>query len=104
MTVFCLRITPIRPAKSARYPTTPNAAERQIMQTIPSFIDAHGLAQAFSVSISTIWNWNNPKSRHYRPDFPKPVKVSANATRWPAEEVAAYMAGLAAARNGEGSA
>ena len=70
------------------------------MQTIPNFIDVNGLAQAFSVSTSTIWNWNNPKSRHYRPNFPKPVKVSANATRWPADEVAAYMAELAVTREG----
>ena len=50
-----------------------------------SIIRPKQAAALFGVSLSTLWNWNNPKSRHYRPNFPKPVKVSANATRWPAD-------------------
>ena len=68
------------------------------MQTIPSFIDANGLAQAFSVSVSTIWNWNNPKHKQFRPDFPKPIKVSANATGWLQSELEDYLQKLAESR------
>lgn len=59
---------------------------------------AEAVAKAFGVSKSTVWNWCNPKSRHYRPDFPKPFKVSANATGWLASEISDYIAKLAASR------
>ena len=39
---------------------------------------ANQVAERIGVSRSTVWNWCNAKSRHYRPDFPRPFKVSAN--------------------------
>ena len=55
-------------------------------------------AAAFGVSVSTLWNWVNPKSRQHRPDFPKPIKVSANATGWLESEVSSYIQKLANSR------
>ena len=57
------------------------------------------LARRLSVSTATIWNMTNPKSRHYNPNFPKPVKVSANVTGWLENEIAAYLAECAAKRD-----
>lgn len=59
---------------------------------------AEGVAKSFGVSRSTIWNWCNPKSRHYKPDFPKPVKVSANVTGWLESEISGYIDQLAEKR------
>ncbi len=56
------------------------------------------LSRTFSVSKATVWNWVNPKSRHYRPDFPKPIKLSANITGWISSEIDEYISKLAAKR------
>lgn len=50
------------------------------------------------VSPSTIWSWCNPKGKHHRPDFPKPIKVSANVTGWLQSEIEAYLNELASQR------
>ena len=55
-------------------------------------------ARVMGVSRATIWNWVNPKSRHYCPDFPRPFKISANATGWLASEIDDYIGKLAAKR------
>ena len=55
-------------------------------------------ARVMGVSRATIWNWANPKSRHYRPDFPKPIKLSANITGWLSSEIEEYLNKLAAKR------
>ena len=55
-------------------------------------------ARVMGVSRATIWNWANPKSRHFRPDFPKPIKLSANITGWLASEIDDYIGKLAAKR------
>lgn len=59
---------------------------------------ADDTARALGVSRATIWNWANPKSRHFRPDFPKPIKLSANITGWLASEIDDYIGKLAAKR------
>ena len=59
---------------------------------------ADDTARALGVSRATIWNWANPKSRHYRPDFPRPFKISAHATGWLASEIDDYISKLAAKR------
>ena len=64
----------------------------------PCLIRAKDGAKRFNVSLATWWNWNNPKSRHYKPDFPKPIKVSANVTGWLENEVNAYIEKLAAGK------
>ena len=55
-------------------------------------------ARVMGVSRATIWNWVNPKSRHYRPDFPKPIKLSENITGWLSSEIEDYIGKLAAKR------
>lgn len=55
-------------------------------------------ARIMGVSRATIWNWANPKSRHYRPDFPKPIKLSASITGWLSSEIDEYISKLAAKR------
>lgn len=57
-------------------------------------------AAMFGVSLSTVWNWNNPKHKQFRPDFPKPIKVSANATGWLQSELEGYLQKLADNRQG----
>ena len=66
----------------------------------PRFIRAKEGAARFGVSVGTWWNLNNPKSRHYRPDFPKPIKIAANSTGWLESEISAYIEQLAATREG----
>lgn len=59
------------------------------------------VAERLGVSVATVWNMCNAKSRHYRPQFPKPFKVSANATRWLAQDVDNYIHQLATTANKE---
>lgn len=59
---------------------------------------ADDTARVLGVSRATIWNWANPKSRHYRPDFPKPIKLSDNITGWLSSEIEEYLNKLAAKR------
>ena len=56
------------------------------------------VASALGVSRATIWNWASPGNGHYRPDFPKPIKLSANITGWLSSEVDDYIDKLAAKR------
>lgn len=72
--------------------------------TAPTVLRAKEVARRLGLSTAAVWYKANPKSRHYRPDFPKPFKVSANVTGWLEREVNAYIEHLAAARNGEGKA
>lgn len=60
-----------------------------------SIIRPKQAAALFGVSLSTLWNWNNPKHRLYRPDFPKPFKISANTTGWLQSEIDGYIRKLA---------
>ena len=56
------------------------------------------LTPADPYAVGTWWNWNNPKSRHYRADFPKPVKIAANATGWLESEISDYIKKLSEKR------
>ena len=62
-------------------------------------IRAKELAELLSVSDTIIWNWVNPNNRRYRPNFPKPIKISANVTAWRENEIIAYLDQLAANRS-----
>ena len=59
---------------------------------------ADDTARALGVSRATIWNWANPKSRPFRPDFPKPIKLSEKITGWLSSEIEEYLNKLAAKR------
>ena len=77
-------------------------SQRKPIMTQPqktAIIRVKELAARLSVSTATIWNMTNPNSRHYNPDFPRPVKVSANITGWLENEIAAYLAECAAKRD-----
>ena len=58
-------------------------------------IRAKELSQLLSVSDTIIWNWVNPNNRRYRPEFPKPIKISQNVTAWRESEIVAYLDQLA---------
>lgn len=69
--------------------------------TTNRIIRAKGVANALSVSQATVWNWCNPKSRHYRPNFPKPFKVTERVTGWLESDINAYVQQLAQQAKGE---
>ncbi|QRQ83250.1 AlpA family phage regulatory protein [Paralysiella testudinis] len=58
------------------------------------------VAQKLGISVSAIWRKTNPKNRYYDAAFPKPFKVSANATGWLKSEIDSYIANLATQRQG----
>jgi len=47
-----------------------------------------------SVSRSTVYNWMNPKSKYYRPEFPKPIKISTSAIGWLESDIQGFIDGL----------
>lgn len=59
------------------------------------------VAEFLGLSKSTIWNITNPKSRHYIPRFPKPIKISNNATRWLASDIDNYVKEVAEQTKGK---
>ena len=63
-----------------------------------SVLRINQVSERLGVSRSTIWNWGDPKSRHHRPDFPRPFKVSANVIGWLSSEIDDYIGKLAAER------
>ena len=50
------------------------------------------------VSKSTIADWQNPKSKRYRPDFPKKIQLGVNSVGYLESEINSYIAKLAEAR------
>lgn len=59
--------------------------------TTLAVLRAKQVAEKVGVSRSTLWNWVNPKSRHYNPDFPQPFTVSGNVTGWRNTDIDAYI-------------
>ncbi|TGZ98654.1 AlpA family phage regulatory protein [Rodentibacter pneumotropicus] len=49
----------------------------------------------FGVSKSTFSDWQNPKSKRYRPDFPKKIQLGVNSVGYLESEINAYIAKLA---------
>lgn len=50
------------------------------------------------VSKSTLADWQNPKSKRYRPDFPKKIQLGVNSVGYLESEINSYIAKLAEAR------
>ena len=50
------------------------------------------------VSKSTLADWQNPKSKRYRPDFPKKIQLGVNSVGYLESEINSYIAKLADAR------
>ncbi|MFU8617314.1 helix-turn-helix transcriptional regulator [Neisseria sp. LACPHL-SPEC-2024-00856] len=63
-----------------------------------SVLRINQVAEHLGVSRSSIRGWCDPKSRHHRPDFPRPFKVSANVVGWLSSEIDDYIGKLAAKR------
>lgn len=48
--------------------------------------------QSLGLSRSTIYARLDPKSRHYDPDFPKPIKLGSTSIAWVEAEVQDFIA------------
>ena len=47
---------------------------------------------------STFADWQNPKTKRYRPDFPKKIQLGANSVGYLESEINAYILSLANSR------
>lgn len=54
------------------------------------------------VSKSTFSDWQNPKSKRYRPEFPKKIQLGANSVGYLESEINAFIQSLADNRTGTG--
>lgn len=50
------------------------------------------------ISKSTFADWQNPKSKRYRPDFPKKIQLGTNSVGYLESEVNAFIQSLADSR------
>lgn len=50
------------------------------------------------ISKSTFSDWQNPKSKRYRPDFPKKIQIGANSVGYLESEINAFIQSLADSR------
>lgn len=50
------------------------------------------------ISKSTFADWQNPKSKRYRPDFPKKIQLGINSVGYLESEVNAFIQSLADSR------
>ncbi|MCK3654622.1 hypothetical protein A4G19_02200 [Pasteurellaceae bacterium Macca] len=65
-------------------------------QTLPPrIIRRNAVIGMFGVSKTTFAEWQNPKSKRYRPDFPKRVQLGVNSVGYLESEVTAYIHKLA---------
>ena len=48
--------------------------------------------------LGTFADWQNPKSKRYRPDFPKKIQLGVNSVGYLESEINSYIAKLAEAR------
>lgn len=67
-----------------------NQNERRPTMTT-QFITVKQVAELYSVSRTTIWDWCKVGGKRYRPEFPKPYKLDANSTRWNKAEIIKHM-------------
>lgn len=63
-----------------------------IDESYPRYLSDKQVARHFGVSKPTIWRW----ARLGINDFPKPVKLSENCTRWTLGQIAAHDKKLSA--------
>ena len=50
-----------------------------------NYLNVQQVATRYTVSIATIWRWTQTVE-----DFPTPVKIGENSTRWKLEELIAW--------------
>lgn len=46
------------------------------------------VAAMLSVSRSTVWRWSK-----FKPEFPRPIKISTGVTAWKLDEIQAWLKG-----------
>lgn len=51
--------------------------------------------QKLGVGKTTFQDWQNPKSKRYRPDFPKKIRLGANSVGYLESEINAFIQSLA---------
>jgi prophage regulatory protein len=51
-------------------------------------------------SRASIYNWMNPKSPHYLPRFPKPIRIGIRSVGWLENEIDDYLAIMTKQRDG----
>ncbi|UQX80149.1 AlpA family phage regulatory protein [Mannheimia haemolytica] len=51
--------------------------------------------QKLGVGKTTFQDWQNPKSKRYRPDFPKKIQLGANSVGYLESEINAFIQSLA---------
>ncbi|WP_293392127.1 AlpA family transcriptional regulator [Nevskia sp.] len=73
-----------------------------LLQNRITIIRRRQLESRIAVSRSTIYDWINPRSPRYKPDFPKPISIGGGAAvGWVASEVDQWLADqIAASRRG----
>ena len=49
------------------------------------------VAQKISAGKSTIYEWMSPKSKRYKPDFPKPLQNMGGINRWIESDIDAWV-------------
>jgi prophage regulatory protein len=69
------------------------------MTTQTKFIDLRELGSRIDLKKSAIYERLDPKSKHFDPSFPKPLKVGLRGIRFVQSEVEAYAQSLIAKRN-----
>ncbi|MBO1926628.1 AlpA family phage regulatory protein [Thiomicrorhabdus sp. 6S2-11] len=69
-----------------------------------SLISLQDLAQALSLSTTSIYRFLDQTSKHYDPTFPKPFKLTPKTVRWSLEQVELWLEKKQSCKAEEGSA
>ena len=56
-----------------------------------NLLNIREVAQKISAGKSTIYDWMSPKSKRYKPDFPKPLQNMGGINRWIESEIDAWV-------------
>lgn len=61
-----------------------------IINTV-TIIRARALAKELSINISTLYNWLNPNSPYYKPDFPKKIDLGGRYKGWYLSQIKQWL-------------
>lgn len=56
--------------------------------TASQLIRVSAVAAILSVSRSTVWRWSK-----FKPEFPRPIKISTGVTAWKLDEIQTWLEG-----------
>lgn len=75
-------------SKTAAAPKAPKAPAAPAAPILPgTLLGKKATANLLSISVGTLTNWTSREHRLYKPDFPKPRKLSTRSVRFSFEEV-----------------